>query len=125
MRVHWVDTDAGGRIHHTAVFRWAELVEHNLYRVASLGRVDNLPRRHVEATYHLPLAFDDEFDFSLGVERIGSTSVVYAWQAERGGAVCVTGRTVVIHVDDSGKPAHLPRALRATLAAHIIGDGHG
>jgi hypothetical protein len=33
LRVAWVDTDAGGRIHWSAVFRWAELAEHAFYAV--------------------------------------------------------------------------------------------
>ena len=35
-RVAWVDTDAGGRIHFTAVFRWAELAETALRRELGL-----------------------------------------------------------------------------------------
>ena len=31
-RVAWVDTDAGGRIHFTAAFRWAEQAETALMR---------------------------------------------------------------------------------------------
>src|SRR4051794_39630191 len=45
-RVAWVDTDAGGRIHFTAAFRWAEAAETELVR--SLGVLDawaDFPRR--------------------------------------------------------------------------------
>ena len=52
-RVAWVDTDAGGRIHFTAVFRWAEQAETALIR--RLGLLDatwgDYPRRKVEAEY--------------------------------------------------------------------------
>src|ERR687886_388171 len=47
-RVAWVDTDAGGRIHFTAAFRWAEAAETGLGR--SLGLLQDwgdLPRRAV------------------------------------------------------------------------------
>jgi hypothetical protein len=50
LRVAWVDTDAGGRIHFTAAFRYAERAETALLR--QLGLVDRLvdyPRRRVEA----------------------------------------------------------------------------
>ena len=53
MRVGWIDTDAGGRIHFTVAFRWAETAETGLYRKLGLleeGRGD-YPRRHVEADY--------------------------------------------------------------------------
>ena len=50
-RVAWVDTDAGGRIHFTAVFRWAEEAETELVRRLGLPRErwGSFPRRKVEA----------------------------------------------------------------------------
>jgi acyl-CoA thioester hydrolase len=115
MRVAWADTDASGRIHCTAAFRWAETAEHALLRRLGLhppGNADGFPRRHVEATYHKALRFADEFDLVLCAERLGRTSVTYAWQAVRDGEVCVEGRTVVVHVDGDGTPVPLPQALR-------------
>jgi acyl-CoA thioester hydrolase len=115
MRVAWADTDASGRIHFTAAFRWAEVAEHALLRRLGLsppGNADGFPRRHVEATYHRPLRFADEFDLVLAAERVGRTSVTYAWQAIRDGQVCVEGRTVTVHVDGDGTPTPVPRALR-------------
>jgi acyl-CoA thioesterase FadM len=115
MRVAWADTDASGRIHFTAAFRWAETAEHALLRRLGLhppGNADGFPRRHVEATFHKPMCFADEFDLVLAAERIGRTSVTYAWQAVRDGQVCVEGRTVTVHVDRDGTPAPLPAALR-------------
>jgi acyl-CoA thioester hydrolase len=115
IRVAWADTDASGRIHFTAAFRWAEAAEHALLRRLGLsppGNADGFPRRHVEATYHQPLRFADELDLVLSAERVGRTSVTYAWQAIRDGQVCVEGRTVTVHVDGDGRPAPLPQALR-------------
>ncbi|HTS99108.1 MAG TPA: thioesterase family protein [Streptosporangiaceae bacterium] len=119
MRVAWADTDASGWIHCTAAFRWAEVAEHALLRrlgLAPPGTVGGFPRRHVEATYHRPLRFGDEFDLVLTAERIGRTSVTYAWRAVRDGQACVEGRTVVVHVDRDATPVPLPRALRDLAA---------
>jgi YbgC/YbaW family acyl-CoA thioester hydrolase len=115
MRVAWADTDASGRIHNTAVFRWAEVAEHDLMRRAGITAVAGYVRRHVEATYHLPLRFDDAFDLALAVERVGNSSIVYAWRVERDGALCVEGRSVVVHVGAGEQPAPLPARLRALL----------
>jgi acyl-CoA thioester hydrolase len=115
MRVAWADTDASGWIHCTAAFRWAEAAEHTLLRQLGLtlaGNEDGFPRRHVEATYHRPLRFADEFDLVLSAERVGRTSVTYAWQAIRDGQVCVEGRTVTVHIDCHGTPTPLPEELR-------------
>ena len=116
-RVAWVDTDAGGRIHFTAAFRWAEAAETALGR--KLGVLDgwgDLPRRAVEAEYLQVLRFEDEIEVELRPERIGSTSVTYAWEIRRGGEVCVRGRHTAVHVDAGGRPSPLPDAMRQALA---------
>ena len=115
-RVAWVDTDAGGRIHFTAAFRWAEAAETELVR--SLGVLDawaDFPRRAVEAEYLSVLRFDDEIEVDLHVERIGTSSVQYGWEIRRGGHVCIRGRHTVVHVDAAGRPAALPEQLRRAL----------
>src|SRR6266511_2351460 len=71
-RVAWIDTDAGGRIHFTAAFRWAEAAETALLR--SLGLLDDwgdYPRRAVEAEYLAVLRFEDEFELELTAENVG------------------------------------------------------
>jgi acyl-CoA thioester hydrolase len=117
LRVAWVDTDAGGRIHWSAVFRWAELAEHSLLR--SLGRhrhdAGPYPRRSAEVVYHRPLEFDDEFEVHLGVEKAGRSSVTFGWHLLRDHELCVEGRHTVIHVDTEGRPTPWPPALRSGL----------
>jgi acyl-CoA thioesterase FadM len=116
-RVAWVDTDAGGRIHFTAAFRWAEAAETALRR--RLGILDgwgDYPRRRVEAEFHRVLVFEDEVDVFIRPERVGRTSVTWVWRIEREGVVCVDGRMVVVHVDAQGEAAELPDAVRRALA---------
>jgi YbgC/YbaW family acyl-CoA thioester hydrolase len=115
-RVAWVDTDAGGRIHFTAAFRWAEAAETGLLR--SLGLIDrwgDYPRRHVEAEFLHVLVFEDEIETRLRVERVGRTSVRYAWEIVRAGEPCVVGRHTVVLVDGEGRPEPLPDEVRAAL----------
>jgi YbgC/YbaW family acyl-CoA thioester hydrolase len=117
LRVAWVDTDAGGRIHFTAAFRWAELAETALRR--RLGIVEDwgsYPRRHVEAEYLAVLRFEDEFEIEIRVERLGTTSIAWAWELVRDGEVCVRGLHTVVHVDESGRAAALPDRVRAALS---------
>jgi acyl-CoA thioester hydrolase len=124
LRVAWVDTDAGGRIHFTAAFRYAELAETALMR--TLGLVDRLvdyPRRRVEADFRQVLRFEDAVAVTIRPERIGTTSITWAWEIVRGAEVCVEGRHTVVHVDSDGRPAPLPEDVRerlATLAAEQL-----
>ena len=117
LRVLWVDTDAGGRIHFTAAFRWAEAAELGLYRTLGLtGYVPHLPRRHVEAEFHRVLVFDDEIDVTISVARLGTTSIGYDWQIARAGELAVDGRHTVVYVDADGRAQPLADSLRAALA---------
>jgi YbgC/YbaW family acyl-CoA thioester hydrolase len=117
-RVAWIDTDAGGRIHFTAAFRWAEVAETALLR--SLGLLDNwgdYPRRAVQAEYLAVLRFEDEFDVDLTLEKLGTSSITYAWEIRRpDGEVCIRGRHTAVHVDAEGRPEPFSPDARRVLA---------
>jgi acyl-CoA thioesterase FadM len=115
-RVAWVDTDAGGRIHFTAAFRWAELAETGIRR--KLGLLDgwgSYPRRKVEAEFLKVLVFEDEIEVRIRPERLGGTSITWAFEIARGGELCIRGSLVVVHVDDEGQPAPLTEQERVLL----------
>lgn len=115
-RVAWVDTDAGGRIHHTAAFRWAEIAEHALFRRIRPGfDAAVFPRKSVEATYHCALVFDDEFEIRLRVSSVGRTSVTFVWKVHSRDFLCVEGRHTAVYVGTDGKPATLPDWFRKAL----------
>ena len=116
-RVAWVDTDAGGRIHFTAAFRWVEAAETALIR--RLGFLNeawgDYPRRKVEAEYLQVLRFEDEIEIRLRVERVGTTSISYAWEISKDGEPYVTGRHTAVHVDEHDRASPVPDAVRAAL----------
>jgi YbgC/YbaW family acyl-CoA thioester hydrolase len=116
-RVAWVDTDAGGRIHFTAAFRWAEAAETELMRRLGLPweRWGRYPRRKVEAEYLKVLRFDDKVEVRLRVENVGRTSVTYAWTIAKDGEAHIKGRHTVVHVDAEGKPEPIDDTLRTAL----------
>lgn len=119
--VEWVDTDAGGRIHFTAPFRWAEKAEHALRReygiIAGEGKYGALPRRRVEAEFLKVLRFGDAITVRLWPERAGRTSITWAWTVTKDGEVYVEGKLVVVYVDDDGRPLPLPDEDRAALGS--------
>jgi acyl-CoA thioester hydrolase len=115
-RVAWVDTDAGGRIHFTAAFRWAEMAETGIRR--ELGLIEewgSYPRRKVEAEFLRVLVFEDEIEVRIRPERLGDTSITWAFEITREGEPCVRGSLVVVHVDDEGRPAPLTEKERTAL----------
>ncbi len=124
-RVAWVDTDASGRIHFTAAFRWAEAAEHDLLR--SLGHPvhGGFPRVDVQATYTAALRFDDEFEVALEVTRVGRTSIGYGWQVRTGGAVAIEGRHLAVYVGDGERPVPLPPRLHEQLTSRLTEGSAG
>ncbi|MCL2584546.1 MAG: acyl-CoA thioesterase [Streptosporangiales bacterium] len=121
--VTWSETDASGRYHFTAPLRWAEDAEHAFYRSAGTGTiVGGFPRRAVSVDYSRPLEAGDAYTVELSAEKAGRTSIGYRWRVLGPGGPCAEGRHTVVHVDESGRPAPLPDALRAALGT-IAGDG--
>ncbi len=115
-RVAWVDTDAGGRIHFTAAFRWAEQAEVALSRrLGLLEAWGNYPRRRVEAEYLKALVFEDEIEVLLRVDSVGTTSITYVWEIAKDGEPYVRGRHTVVRVDREGRPQELPQTVRQLL----------
>jgi YbgC/YbaW family acyl-CoA thioester hydrolase len=116
-RVAWVDTDAGGRIHFTAAFRWVEAAETALMR--RLGFLNeawgDYPRRKVEAEYLQVLRFEDEIEIRLRVDKVGRTSITYAWTIAKDDEPYIKGRHTVVHVDAEGHPKPLDDGVRAAL----------
>lgn len=116
VRVEFVDTDAGGRIHHTAALRWAERAEHGLLRAVGWPDLTSFPRRHVGVEYLAPLRFGDEVDVEITATTVGRTAITYGWRVLRDGRLCVVGTTTCVHVDGDDRPVPVPEALRAALA---------
>lgn len=115
VRVEFVDTDAGGRIHHTAALRWAERAEHQLLRSLGRSELARFPRRRLEVDFLAPLRFGDELVVEIAASAVGRTSVTYAWRVLKDGVTCVEGTTTCVHVDDAGLPCPVPPDLRAAL----------
>jgi acyl-CoA thioester hydrolase len=117
MRVEWADTDASGRIHHTAPLRWAEVAEHHFMRSQGVTDMGGFPRRRIEVEFFQPLFSGDLFELRFDVEELGRTSLTYAWSGVVDGAgTAFAGRSVIVHID-AGRAAPLPSKLRTTLEA--------
>jgi YbgC/YbaW family acyl-CoA thioester hydrolase len=116
-RVAWIDTDASGRIHFTAAFRWAEVAEIALYRrLGLLNTTGEYPRRHVEAEYLRVLTFEDEVEIRIRVSAVGRTSIRFEWDVDLDGLTAITGSHTIVHVDAEGRPAPIDDRIRALLS---------
>lgn len=118
--VRWSETDASGRFHFSDALIWAENAEHSLCRIidpdAPLVR---MPRRSVSVTYSRPFFAADGYCVELWVEKLGNSSISYAWIILNGTEPAIEGRHTVVHVDDNGQPASIPVPLRKGLEKYL------
>jgi acyl-CoA thioesterase FadM len=116
-RVEWVDTDAGGRIHNTFIFRCFEAAETRL--LGHLGLLDEvygrLPRVHLDADIGAELRFWHEVEVEVRVAEVGRTSIIYEFEIRNGSQTAARGRVVASLRDADGGPAEWPEAWRRLL----------
>ena len=80
-RVEWMDTDAAGHHHNTAINRWVESAEASLMRERGLaGYFGAAPRVRHEVDYESRLWFGQEVSATVVVERIGISSLTFGYE---------------------------------------------
>ncbi|MEU9128449.1 thioesterase family protein [Kitasatospora sp. NPDC048540] len=123
-RVEWSDTDAAGHHHFSAVLRWAEAAEAALLRGLGLdGLFGSIPRVHFEADYLTRLWFGDTVRVELRVDRVGTSSLHYAFDVHGPEGRAAAGRMSVVHSAATAKgaapwPEEARRLLTGTGPQH-------
>lgn len=122
LRIQFVDTDASGRIHYTALMRHFETAEAEFFR--HIGHPYNhiedrevsLPRVHVEADYLAALTYDDQVEVEVTVERVGEKSYTLAFRVFRAHTLAAKGKLVIACMDRATQRSRsLPPSLRQVL----------
>jgi acyl-CoA thioester hydrolase len=125
-RIRFVDTDASGRIHYSAIFRHFEAAEFEFMR--SIGHVYNIaeqaplvyPRVHAECDYFSALRSEDPIVTQVTVERVGKSSFTLAFSVLLAGRKAGAGKITVVCTDSETGRAHpLPAALSEKLRSRV------
>ena len=120
LRVRWVDTDASGRIHYTAAFRYFEIAEWELFRRAGVSFKDSelgFPRVEVSASFLAPLYADDEIAVHIRPEKLGRTSIAFAFEVFKDNIRAITGKVTCVFIGKDQRPVPIPDKVRRTLSA--------
>jgi acyl-CoA thioester hydrolase len=117
IRVRFVDTDASGRIHYTAMFRYFEAAEFELLRSLGISYQEfadcSFPRVHVDCDYKGPTKVDDLLTVAVTVAARGRSSFSYEFAASgEDGSEVARGKITVVCVSRETRKSHpLPQAL--------------
>ena len=129
-RVRFVDTDASGRIHYTAMMRFFEAAEFEFFRSIGLPyqniekRAEAYPRVHVEADYLGAIHYDDLVDVAVHLAKVGEKSYTLQFDVTRAGEPVGKGKIVVACMDKAtGKSRPLPEDLARKLREHAGASG--
>lgn len=123
-RVRFVDTDASGRIHFTAMFRYFEAAEVEFLRKLGItygaGNSYNFPRVHVECDFLKMISNDDLIDIEVFLTSLGRSSVHFEFRAFKGTDVAARGIVIAACVDRSTlQSVPIPDSLRARLSTAL------
>jgi YbgC/YbaW family acyl-CoA thioester hydrolase len=120
-RIRFIDTDASGRIHYTAMFRYFESAEIEFLRTLGVSydptRGYNLPRVHVECDFMRLIGHDDSIEIEVSLTKLGRSSMRFEFRTFKSGELAAKGAVVAVCADR--KTLHsiaIPEELRAKLS---------
>ena len=120
----WADNDAYGHVNNTVYYEWFDtavnrwLVEAGLLDIERGDPIGLVVQ--TGCSYFAPLAFPDDVDVGIAIERLGSSSVTYRVGVFASGAAQPAAQGHFTHVyvgRQDRRPAPLPDAWRERLAS--------
>lgn len=130
-RVEWVDTDAAGHQHNSAIMRYVEACEAQLFRELGLSEYfGQAPRARHEVNFRAKLYFGQEVTTELCLERLGERSMTFSFRVwgesfqETPRRLSAEGTFVTVCVPrDSEKSAPWPGSIRQRLLSASSAPG--
>jgi acyl-CoA thioester hydrolase len=123
-RIRFIDTDASGRIHYTAMFRYFESAEIEFMRTLGItyapGRAYNFPRVHVECDFMLAMGHDDLIEIEVCLAKLGRSSARFEFRTFKDGNLAASGAVIVVCMDTKTQRAiPIPAEILDKLAAEL------
>ncbi|MBF0618582.1 MAG: acyl-CoA thioesterase [Candidatus Omnitrophica bacterium] len=121
-------TDAAGRLFFANQFYLIYEAKEKFFDAMGLVIIDMLnhpvltfPLVHAESDYKAMLAAGDKISISVGIEKLGATSVTFAYTIMKGDVLAGTAKTVSVCVDKKTQTkCPLPAEWRQKFQAHLI-----
>jgi len=124
VRVYYEDTDFSGVVYHASYLRFMERGRTELLRALGLsqgeimagkaGEVFGFAVRAMSVEFLKPARMDDLLTIETRADAIGGASMDLDQRVLRGAEVLITAKVRIACVAN-GKPARIPKAVRAAL----------
>jgi acyl-CoA thioester hydrolase len=118
----WMDNDHYGHVNNVAYYSFFDTAVNGFLIEASGADIRDLPAIGIVAEsscrFLSAVSFPDTIHAGLGLERLGTSSVVYAIALFRGDEEqpCAVGRFVHVYVDrTTRRPVAIPAAIRTVV----------
>jgi len=123
-RIRFIDTDASGRIHYTAMFRYFESAEIEFLRTLGVSydasRGYNLPRVHVECDFLRVIGHDDLITIEVSLTKLGNSSIRFEFRTFKANELAAKGAVVIVCADRKTLGSvPIPDDLRAKLSTAL------
>ncbi|MFD1212772.1 acyl-CoA thioesterase [Arthrobacter sp. GCM10027362] len=125
--VEWADTDAAGHQHNSAIMRWVEAAEAELFRRLDLpDYFPSAPRVQQVVNYRAKLWFGQRIRATVKVRKVGRTSMTFGFEVhgqaheKSGGGLAAYGTFTTAYVPagaDGARP--WPEHMRAAIAGAV------
>lgn len=126
-KVEWVDTDASGHWHNTAVVRLCEMAESALLAELDLEELfysNGAPRVRMEGEFKRSARFGDLVDIRCEIAEVGRSKVVFDHRVTGSEGILATLTVTAVLVDEGGSPRSLPADARSRLLeSGSVGSG--
>ncbi|MEW1821931.1 thioesterase family protein [Arthrobacter sp. NPDC080031] len=123
--VEWVDTDASGHQHNSAIMRWVEAAEAELFRNLALPEYfPSAPRVQQVVNYTAKLWFGQRVTATVKIQKVGRTSMTLAFEVyghahpNSPGGLAAHGTLTTAHVP-AGSASAQPWPERIRQAAGV------
>lgn len=129
-RARYAEVDAQAVVFNSRYLEYFDIGITEYFRAAGLYPEANLkgaPELHVvkaEVVYHVPILLDEEIAICVRCEKVGRTSLTFAFEVHAGNGedLRASGSEVQVHVDEPrGRPTPVPNAVVALFEKY---EGH-
>lgn len=129
LRVRWSEVDAQKVVFNGHYLNFLDTAMSEYWRTSGLPYPEAFTHlggdvfaRSNALQYHAPARFGDWLSIGVRCDRIGNSSLVFAWEIRTSGRLLVTGETVYVYVSlATSRPTPVPQAMRLQLERQKLG----